>query len=202
MAALIPPTRITVTRSARRNSANTGSRTCDTPHQRQRDRRGRTATGAGSPRSTRTRAHPHGPKGPPQSGHSSSSLASRSSTQAASALTVSTAPPRATRPSRDASAREIPGGPTHALIGTVPPPTNQRKPDTPTHPDRNPQRRQPPAPSAYSKALNTSSAVSFSFSRRSRSFSTASVLRPGRPAGLSVRPFAVPASRAFRQPSI
>jgi hypothetical protein len=40
-------------------------------------------------------------------------------------------------------------------IGTVPPPTNQRKPDTPTHPDRNPQRCQPPAPSASSKALNT-----------------------------------------------
>jgi hypothetical protein len=50
--------------------------------------------------------------------------------------------------------------------------------------------------------VRVSSAVSFSFSLRSRSFSTASVLRPGRPAGLSVIPFAAPASRALRQPSI
>ena len=58
-------------------------------------------------------------------------------------------------------------------------------------------------PATSSAALvRASSAVSFSFSRRSRSFSTASVLRPGRPAGLSVRPFSVPALRAFRQPSI
>ena len=115
---------ITVARSARRNSANTGSRTCDTPHERQRERRGRTVTGARSPRSTRARAHPHGPSSPPQSGHASSPPTSRLSTQPASAPTVSTAPPRATRPSWDASAREIPGGPSYALIGTVPPPTN------------------------------------------------------------------------------
>ena len=63
---------ITVATSARRNSANTGSRTCDVPHERHRDRRGRTVTGARSPRSTRVRAHPHGPSSPPQSGHASS----------------------------------------------------------------------------------------------------------------------------------
>ena len=67
---------------------------------------------------------PPRPQRPPQSGHASSPLPSRSSTRAASAPTVSTAPPRATRPSRDASAKEIPGGPSYALIGTVPPPTN------------------------------------------------------------------------------
>ena len=136
---------ITVTTSARRNSANTGSRTCDTPHKRQRDRRGRTATGAEPPRSTRARAHPHGPSGPPQSGHASSPLPSRSSTQAASAPTVSTAPPRATRPSRDASAREIPGGPSYALIGTVPPPTNTTT-DHGTHQDPSAHSMPEPAP--------------------------------------------------------
>jgi hypothetical protein len=47
---------------------------------------------------------------------------------------VSTAPPRATRPSRDASAREIPGGPSYALIGTAPPPTNTTT-DHGTHQD-------------------------------------------------------------------
>ena len=58
-------------------------------------------------------------------------------------------------------------------------------------------------PTTSSAALvRVSSAVSFSFSLRSRSISTASALRPGRPAGLSARPFAAPASRVFRQPSI
>ena len=61
------------------------------------------------PRSTRTRAHPHGPSEPPQPGHASSPLTSRSSTRAASTPTVSTAPPRATRPSRTHSAKRDTG---------------------------------------------------------------------------------------------
>jgi hypothetical protein len=112
---------ITVTASARRSSANTGSRTCDPPHDRHRVRRGRTT---GPPRTTRTRAQPHGRNSPPHPGHLSPPFTSRSSTRAASTPTVSTAPPCATRPSRTRSAKETPGGPSHALIGTVPPPTN------------------------------------------------------------------------------
>jgi hypothetical protein len=37
---------------------------------------------------------------------------------------VSTAPPCATRPSRDIQPKRSPGGPSHASIGTVPPQTN------------------------------------------------------------------------------
>ena len=138
---------ITVTTSARRSRANTGRRTCDCPHERQRDRRGRTAA---PPRSTRTRAQPHGPSEPPQPGHASSPLTSRSSTRAASAPTVSTAPPRATRPSRDASAKRDTGRAFacphrhgaaahqhHTITGT------HQDPSAPTMPGNHPQHRHP-----------------------------------------------------------
>jgi hypothetical protein len=63
---------ITDTASARLNSANTGSRTCDPPHPPQRERRGRTTTEPPSARSVRLRAQPHGRNEPPQHGHTSS----------------------------------------------------------------------------------------------------------------------------------
>jgi hypothetical protein len=59
---------------------------------------------------------------------------------------VSTAPPSATHGPPEPGATHGGRAVSCLDIGTVPPPTNQRKPDTPTHPDRNPQRRQPPAP--------------------------------------------------------
>jgi hypothetical protein len=115
---------ITETASARLSSVNTGRRTCESPHWPQRDRRGRTTTEPSSSRSVRVRAQPHGRNDPPQPGHVNSPSASRSSTRAASIPTVSTAPPRATRPSRTHSAKRHREGLSYALIGTVPPPIN------------------------------------------------------------------------------
>jgi hypothetical protein len=57
---------ITSTTSARRTNAINGSNTCDDPHARHRDRRGRSTTAAAplTSRSRRVRAHPHGPNRP------------------------------------------------------------------------------------------------------------------------------------------
>lgn len=88
---------ITSTRSARRNSATTGSNTCVTSHRRQHARRGRTtATVPAGPRNIRGRAHPHGASRPAHPGHDTPPDASRRSTEPPSTSTVSTAPPCAT----------------------------------------------------------------------------------------------------------
>ncbi len=105
---------ITSTRSARRNNTNTGSSTCDTAQPEHRARRGRSTTDPTAPRSTRLRAHPHGPNEPAQPGHANPPDTNRVSTSAEFAPTVSTAPPCATRPSRGNSAKRSPGGPSHA----------------------------------------------------------------------------------------
>lgn len=115
---------ITSTRSARRSSANTGSSTCDTRHDEHRARRGRTTTNPATPRNDRSRAHPHGLNKPPQHGHPKPPDTNPASTTTESTPTVSTAPPRATRPSRDVWPKRSPGGPSHAPIGKVPPQTN------------------------------------------------------------------------------
>jgi hypothetical protein len=79
------------------------------------DRRGRTTTGPPeASRSTRERAHPHGRNTPEQSGQTNSPRIRRTSTRAGSTSTVSTAPPRATRPSRR-SAKRYREGLSHAL---------------------------------------------------------------------------------------
>ncbi len=115
---------ITDTTSARRTSANTGRRTCEPPHAEHRDRLGRNTTTPSRSRNVRGLAHPHGRSTPPHPGHSNPPPANRDSTPVLSTPTVSTAPPRASRPSRADTAKKSPGGPSHALIGTVPPPIN------------------------------------------------------------------------------
>ncbi len=106
---------ITSARSARRNNANTGSSTCDTRHGEHRVRRGRTTTDPATPRNDRTRAHPHGLNEPPQPGHAKAPDTNPVSTSTGFAPTVSTAPPSATRPSRDVWPKRSPGGPSRAL---------------------------------------------------------------------------------------
>jgi hypothetical protein len=64
---------------------------------------------------------------------------SHSSTRAASVPTVSTAPPRATRPSPTHSAKRHREGLSYALIGTVPPPTNSTPSPAHTKIRRHPQ---------------------------------------------------------------
>jgi hypothetical protein len=137
---------ITSARSTRLSSTNTGRSTCVTPHQAQRARRGRSLTGPREPRSTRVRAHPHPASAPPQHGHSSSPPASRPSTSTASAPTVSTSASERYTALPGALGQETPGGPTHAPIGKVPPPTNSQAPGTSRQHHRRTQCRKNDAP--------------------------------------------------------
>ena len=130
---------ITSARSARRNSTLTGSRTCVTAQPRHRARRGRSRTRPSpDPRSTRSRAHPHGASTPPHPGQHISPAASRRSTKRSDTSTVSTAPPSATHGPPEPGATQGGRAVSCLDIGTVPPPTNQRKPDTPTPPRSEP----------------------------------------------------------------
>jgi hypothetical protein len=105
---------ITSTRSALRSSANTGRSTCETRHDEHRARRGRTTNDPATPRNDRTRAHPHGLNESPQPGHNKPPDTSPVSTSTGFTPTVSTAPPSATRPSRNVWPKKSPGGPSHA----------------------------------------------------------------------------------------
>lgn len=105
---------ITSAISARLTSANTGRSTCETPQLTHLVRRGRTTTRPpAASRSTRERAQPHRVNSPSHAGQTNSPAAKRISTRAGSASTVSTAPPRATRPSRR-SAKRYREGLSHA----------------------------------------------------------------------------------------
>ena len=86
---------ITAAVSARRTSINAGNNTWVTPHPVHRDRRGRTRTSPCWPRTSRSRAWPHPASTAEQTGHISWPEASRCSTPATCAPTVTTAPPSA-----------------------------------------------------------------------------------------------------------
>src|SRR5580704_14165930 len=117
------------------SSTVTGSSTWVTAQPRHRVRRGRSRTRPSpDPRSTRSRAHPHGASTPPHPGQHISPAASRRPTKRSDTSTVSTAPPSATRGPPEPGATQGGRAVSCLDIGTVPPPTNQRKPDTPTPP--------------------------------------------------------------------
>ncbi len=103
---------ITTAASARRSNATTGNNTCVTPQHAHRDRRGRVLNGPSRPRNTRGRACPQPRNTPAHPGQANCPATNRRSTPAASASTVTTAPPSAPHGPPGALRQETTGGPS------------------------------------------------------------------------------------------